>query len=110
MGLSGKDYDKFSGPEFTPNKDRRMAEWHKKKNAENTASLEAKASDESSRASKSEDKPEITAVVNQPLENSDNPILNAINNGVSGEVLKKDRPRRKHFDKGHQPTLFDEVE
>lgn len=110
MGLSGKDYDRFSGPDFTPNKNRRMAEWRKNKDAERQAGLAAQGATEAAKASEAENKPEVTNVVNEPVATKDTTILNAITNGMSGEVLKKDRPRRKHFDKGHQPTLFDEVE
>lgn len=111
MGISGEQYDKFSGPEFTPNKDRRMAEWRKKKESERKADLEKKGQEEATRSAEAEDKPEIKEVANVPItQDSDNSILNAINNGVSGETVKKPRSRRKHFDTGHQPTLFDGVE
>ena len=111
MGLSGKDYDKFSGPEFTPNKDRRLAEWRKKKEAERTADFEKRGNEEAARASAAEDKPEGIVVKNVPVTKSeDDTVLNAINNPIPGGKLKKQRSRRKHFDTGHKPTLFDDVE
>jgi hypothetical protein len=111
MGLSGKDYDRFSGPDFTPNKDRRMAEWRKKKEAETSADLAERGKAEAARASEAEDKPEGKVVKNVPVTKSeDTTVLNAINNGLPGETIKKPRYRRKHFDTGHKPTLFDDVE
>ena len=111
MGLSGKDYDKFSGPEFTPNKDRRLAEWRKKKDAENSANLAEQGKAEAARASAAEDKPEGTVVKNVPVTKSeDTSVIDAINNPTPGGKLKKQRSRRKHFDTGHKPTLFDDVE
>lgn len=107
MGISGRDYDRFSGPDFTPNKDRRMAEWRAKKDAERKAELENKGKEEASRASKAEDKPEIKSVVHQPMTKSDPELLNAINNGIPGETLKK--PARRKKPAILHPTLFDEV-
>jgi hypothetical protein len=111
MGLSGKDYDRFSGPEFTPNKDRRLAEWRKKKEAERTADLAERGRAEAARASAAEDKPEGIVVKNVPSTKSeDTSVIDAINNPIPGGTLKKQRSRRKHFDTGHKPTLFDDVE
>jgi hypothetical protein len=110
MGISGEQYDKFSGPEYTPNKDRRMAEWRKKKESERTADLEKKGQEEAKRSAEAEDKPEIKSVTTDPISSDDGTLLNAINNSVPGAELKKTRSRRKHFNTGHQPTLFDGVE
>lgn len=41
MGYSGSQYDKTQGS-YQPNKDRRMAEWRKKKDAERKAAEEAR--------------------------------------------------------------------
>lgn len=110
MGINGEQYDKFSGPEFTPNKDRRMAEWRKKKESERKADLEKKGQEEAQRSAEAEDKPEVTSITNQPISSEDTTLINAINNGIPGSEIKKPRSRRKHFDTGHQPTLFDGVE
>ena len=107
MGLSGKDYDRFSGPEYTPNKDRRMAEWRKKKDAERQADLEAKGQTEAAKTAEAEDKPEMKSVVHQPMTKSDPELLNAINNGIPGGTLKK--PARRKKPAILHPTLFDEV-
>ena len=108
MGISGRDYDRFAGPDFTPNKDRKMAEWRAKKDAERKADLANKGKEEASRASQAEDKPEIKEIVQQPVTKSDPTLLNAINNGVPGGVLK--RPARRKKPSILHPTLFDEVE
>lgn len=41
MGMSGKDYDRFAG-DYTPNKDRRIAEWRAKKKKEDEESIQRK--------------------------------------------------------------------
>lgn len=110
MGISGEQYDKFSGPEYTPNKDRRMAEWRKKKESERTADLEKKGQEEAKRSSEAEEKPEITSITNQPISSEDTTTIDAINNFIPGAEIRKTRSRRKHFNTGHQPTLFDGVE
>lgn len=107
--MSGKDYDR-ANPDYTPNKDRRMAEWRAKKDAERKADLEARGKAEAERSAEAEDKPEIKEVKNVEItQDEDNAILNAIKNGKGGETFKKTRQRRKHFDSGHQPTLFDNL-
>lgn len=107
MGISGREYDRFAGPDYTPNKDRRMAEWRKKKDAERQAELERRGKEEASRASEAEDKPEVKQVVSQPFNSKDTTLLDAINNGVPGEMLKK--PARRKKPAILHPTLFDEV-
>jgi hypothetical protein len=41
MGMSGEDYDRYSG-DFTPNKNRRMAEWRAKRKQQDADSLQRK--------------------------------------------------------------------
>lgn len=107
MGISGREYDRFAGPDYTPNKDRRMAEWRKKKDAERKSELERKGAEEASRAAEAEDKPEVKEVVSQPITSKDTTLLDAINSGVPGETLKK--PTRRKKPTILNPSLFDEV-
>lgn len=108
MGLSGKDYDRFSGPEYTPNKDRRMAEWRKKKDAERQADLEEKGKTEAAVTAEAEDKPEVKKIVHEPIQSTDTTIIDAINNGIPGAT--EQRPRRRKKPSILHPTLFDKVE
>jgi hypothetical protein len=109
MGISGQTYDRFS-EDYTPNKDKRMADYHKKKALKRTENLAEKGKDEAARAAKAEDKPTIKKVTTVPIsKDEDKTMLNAINNGLPGETLKKPRNRRKHFDSVQQPTLFDNL-
>lgn len=109
MGISGEEYDRFAGPDFTPNKDRRMAEWRKKKEAERQEDLEKRGKEEAARAAEAEDKPEVTNVVSTPMTNTDTELLNAIENGIPGAVYKK--PRRSKRKPGLlNPTLFDDLD
>lgn len=113
---SGKDYDDRN-PQYTPNKDRRLAEWRKKKDAEkaardeaNRAELEKRGKEEAEKASEKEERNEGKSVSNEPISSDDDTLINAIENGSMGspEVTPRRRNRRAHFDQS--PTLFDEVE
>lgn len=111
----GRDSDR-DVPAYQPNKDRRMAEWSKKKKAERAAadaerkeSLEKRGQEEAARAAEKEDSNEIKAVENHPITEGDPELLKAINTPQTGapEVKPRRRNRRSHFEQ--HPTLFDEV-
>ena len=106
MGLSGEQYDRFNR-EFSPNRDRRMAEWRQKKNAERKAELEKKGEAEAERTARAEDTPTIKEIVTEPFSSGDGTLLNAINNSIPGESATK--PQRRKKPSILHPTLFDEV-
>lgn len=106
MGLSGEQYDRFSR-DYSPNRDRRMAEWRKKKDAERKAELEKQGSAEAERTAKSEETPTIKKIVTEPFSSGDGTLLNAINNSVPGTPAPKPTGRKKPSIL--HPTLFDEV-
>lgn len=108
-GIGGEQYDRFSGPDFTPNKDRRMAEWRKKKDAEKKADLEKKAEEETAReaAKEPDDSTPPKKIVAVPFSDGDGELKKAMENHIPGGELKKE-PRRK-TPKILHPDLFGEV-
>lgn len=108
----GRDSDR-DVPEYTPNKDRRMAEWRAKKDAEQKKAdeerrkgLAERADEDTRQQAEKEEGLELSGPV-QPTPISTEPSTIPAEQPAGG-ILKKSR--RKHFDKGHQPTLFDGVE
>lgn len=107
MGLSGSQYDRFAG-DFTPNKDRRIAEWRKKKDAERKAASEEKAQKQFPPSFIERETPEITKVEHTPLKSDDEVLQKAIDNPIPGGEYKKPRARKKPAIL--HPTLFGDVE
>jgi len=106
MGLSGEQYDRFNR-EYSPNRDRRMAEWRQKKDAERKEELGKQGAAEAERTAKSEETPTIKKITTEPLSSGDGTLLNAINNSVPGTPASK--PQRRKKPSILHPTLFDEV-
>ena len=115
MGMSGKDYDR-AYPDYTPNKDKRMAEWRAKKAAERKKSdeerrkgLAERASEDTRKQAEKEERRELSGTV-QPTPISTEPSTIPEKQPAGGVLKRPRRTRRQHFDTGHQPTLFDGVE
>lgn len=112
----GRDSDR-DVPPYEPNKDRRMAEWRAKKKREKEGADKEKsektkkqASEQHKKAIEKEERRELPGPVT-PIPISDEGSLNISPTQPPGGILKKERrPRKQHFDRGHAPTLFDEVE
>lgn len=111
----GRDSDR-DVPAYQPNKDRRMSEWRKKKDAERAAakeerrkSLEKKGQEEAAKAAEKEERNEGKVVEAQPITQGDPELAKALETPQTGapEVKPRRPSRRAHFEQ--HPTLFDEV-
>lgn len=116
MGLSGKDYDRFN-PDYTPNKDRRMAEWREKKKKQKKDSDEAHrkrlgeiASDIARKEAEKEERRELKGPVQSTPITSQPSVAPSAPVPPGAKFVKPRRSRRQQFARDHWPTLFDGVE
>lgn len=114
--MSGKDYDRFAG-DYTPNKDRRMAEWRAKKAKQRKESEEAHreklkgiASEIARKESEKEERRELKGPIQHTpfAPKSETPASPPVQQVV--QQPKPRKSRRKWFDNPDQRSLFDGVE
>lgn len=110
MGMSGEEYDRYAG-DYSPNKDRKLNEWRARREEERKKKMEDEARRDSLDEAEREEAKEMKGPAKPVTPMKGYPIIDSINNGVMGApAVKPKRDRRKHFDTGHQPSLFDDVE
>ena len=116
MGLSGEQYDRFN-PDYTPNKDRRMAEWRAKKAKQKKDSDEAHkkrlgdiASEIARKEAEKEERRELKGPVQATPITPQQSVTSSAPVPPGANLMKPRRSRRKQFARDHWPTLFDGVE
>lgn len=116
MGLSGEQYDRVNHG-YTPNKDRRMAEWRAKKSKQKKDSDEARkkrlgdiASEIARKEAEKEERRELKGPVQPTPLTSQSPLTSSTPMSPSETPVKPRSSRRKQFTRDHWPTLFDGVE